>query len=207
VLSSLQPAAAATGSATISSNAGAAGEALHHIPSFLEYLWQALLPRLPFMPQYFPSPSGFVLTTDPGFAIFVQRGWAAFGWYDVLFPKWVYVVVLLAMVATVPLAAAAARREWGWLRRHWLEALALILMPLAVWAGFEAAYYTTSPRPLIAEFGRYEFPAIGPLALLVVGALHAFGRRRMLEVGVMLVVAMIVFSYASQLLTLTSFYA
>jgi Predicted membrane protein (DUF2142) len=207
VLSSLQPATAASGSATISSNAGAASVALHHIPSFLEYLWQSLLPRLPFMPHYFPSSTGFALTSDPGFVIFVERGWAAFGWYDVLFPKWVYVIVLLAMVFTVPLALWAARRESPWLRRHWLEALALILMALAVWAGFEAAYYTTSPRPLIAEFGRYEFPAIGPLALLVVGALHVFGRRRMLEAGAMLLVAMITFSYASQLLTLSTFYA
>ena len=50
-------------------------------------------------------------------------------------------------------------------------------MPVAVVAGFEAAYYTTGARPVIAEFGRYAFPAIGPLAVLVVGALHAFGRR------------------------------
>ena len=51
----------------------------------------------------------------------------------------------------------------------------MILMPVAVVAGFEAAYYTPGVRPLIAEFGRYAFPAIAPLALLVVGALHAFG--------------------------------
>jgi hypothetical protein len=206
VLGSLQPATAATGSAAIGSNASAASEALHHIPSFLSYLWQSVLPRLPFMAQYFPSPRGFVLTSDPGFVIFVERGWAAFGWYDVLFPMWVSIVVLITMVSTVPLAGWAARREWRWLRRNWLETLVLIAMPLAVVAGFEAAYYTTQPRPLIAEFGRYAFPAIGPLALLVVGALHAFGRRRMLDVGVALLVAMIAFSYASQLLTLTSFY-
>jgi 4-amino-4-deoxy-L-arabinose transferase-like glycosyltransferase len=207
ILSSLQPTAAASGSGAISSNASAASEAFHHIPSFLEYLWQAVLPRLPFMPRYFPPPMGFVLTTDPGFVIFVERGWAAFGWYDVFFPHWLYIVVFLTMVCTVPLAGWAARREWAWLRRHRLEALVLIAMPLAVVAGFEAAYYTTQPRALIAEFGRYAFPAIGPLALLVVGALHAFGRRRMLEAGVGLLVAVIAFSYASQLLTLTSFYA
>jgi hypothetical protein len=206
VLSSLQPAAAATGSGAISSNASAASEALHHIPSFLSYLWQAVLPRLPFMARYFPSPAGFVLTTDPGFVIFVERGWAAFGWYDVFFPRWVYILVFLTMVLTVPLAGWAARREWAWLRRHWLETLVLVSMPLAVVAGFEAAYYTTQPRAVIAEFGRYAFPAIGPLALLVVGALHAFGRRRMLGVAVALLVATIAFSYASQLLTLTSFY-
>jgi hypothetical protein len=207
VFSSLQPASAAGASAAISSNAGAAGEALHHIPSFLAYVWQSLLPRLPFMTRYFPRPPGFVLTHDPGFVIFVERGWAAFGWYDVLFPHWVYVVILLVMLAAVPIAAWAAKREWLWLRSHWLQTLVLIAVPVSVVLGFEAAFYTPSPRAAIAEFGRYAFPAIGPLAVLVVGALHAFGRQRMLSVGAGLLVAMIALSYASQLLTLTSFYA
>ena len=73
--------------------------------------------------------------------------------------------------------------------------------------GFVAAYYEPGAKALIPEFGRYVFPAIGPLAALVVGALHAFGRRRMELVGVGLLVAMIALSYASQLLTLTAFYA
>jgi hypothetical protein len=209
VLGSLQPSSAATGSAAISSNASAASDALHHIPNYLSYLWQALLPKLPFMTGHFPPPThaGFLLLKDPAFVIFVERGWAAFGWYDVFFPSWVYVVIFLAMVLTVPLGAWAAHREWSWVRRHWLEVLALISMPVAVIMGFEAAYYTPRPRAAIAEFGRYAFPAIGPLAVLVVGALHAFGRQRMLSVGVGLLVAMIALSYASQLLTLTSFYA
>jgi hypothetical protein len=209
VLSLLQPAASVTGSAVISSNTNAVSEALHHIPDFLSYLWQALLPRLPFMTQHFPLPAhpGFALSTDPGFVIFVERGWAAFGWYDVFFPHWVYVAIFLVMVLAVPLGMWAARREWGWVRRHRLEVLALIAMPVAVIVGFEAAYYQTTTRVVIPEFGRYVFPAIGPLAVLVVGALHAFGRRRMLTAGVGLLVAMLALSYASQLLTLTSFYA
>ncbi len=207
VLSGLQPSSAAGASAAISSNAGAAGEALHHLPSFMSYVWQSLLPRLPFMTRYFPRPPGFVLTHDPAFVIFVERGWAAFGWYDVLFPHWVYEVILLVMLAAIPLGACAARREWQWLRRYWLEMLVLVATPVAVVVGFEAAFYTPSPRAVIAEFGRYAFPAIGPLAVLVVAALHAFGRRRMLSVGTGLLVAMIALSYSSQLLTLTSFYA
>jgi 4-amino-4-deoxy-L-arabinose transferase-like glycosyltransferase len=207
VLSLLQPAASASGTGAIGSNASAVHEALHHIPKFLAYLWQALLPRLPFMPRYFPSPTGFVLFSDPGFVIFVERGWGAFGWYDVFFVKWVYVVIFLAMLATVALGVRAVRRERGWVRAHWLELLALVAMPVAVVVGFVAAYYQPAPRVVIAEFGRYAFPAIGPLAVLVVGALHAFGRRRMHLVGVGLLVAMIALSYASQLLTLTSFYA
>jgi hypothetical protein len=209
VLSGLQTSSSATGSGAITSNASAVSQALHHIPSYVAYLWQALLPRLPFMAHHFPPPihPGFVLFTDPGFVIFVERGWAAFGWYDVLFHHWVYVVIFLVIAATIPLAAWAARREWAWVRRHWLEVLALISMPVSVIMGFEAAYYTPYLRPTIAEFGRYAFPAIAPLLVLVVGALHAFGRRRMLTVGVGLLVAMVALSYASQLLTLTSFYA
>ncbi len=209
VLSGLQPAAAATGSAAISSNASAVHEALHHIPNYLSYLWQALLPRLPFMTAHFPPPrsTGFSLFAYPGFVIFVERGWAAFGWYDVLFPHKLYIVIFLAMALTVPLGIWAARREWPWLRRHLFEALLLAAIPVAVVMGFEAAYYTGTPRMLIAEFGRYAFPAIGPLAVLVVGALHAFGRQRMLAAGAVLLVAMMSLSYASQLLTLTHFYA
>jgi hypothetical protein len=188
-------------SSAIGSNASAASEALHNIPGYLSYLWQAMLPRLPFMAPHFPAG------VQPGFVIFIERGWAAFGWYDVLFPHWVYLAIFAAMAALVPLSVWALGREWKWVRAHWMETLAVLIMPAAVIAGFEAAYYTPGIRPQIAEFGRYAFPAIAPLALIAVGALHAFGRRRMLWVGVAVVVALMFLSYASQLLTLTAFYA
>jgi hypothetical protein len=209
VLSSLQPSTSAVGSGSVSSDAGAVNDALHNIPGYLEYVWQALLPRPPFMAHHFPPAvhPGFVLFHDPGFVIFVERGWGAFGWYDIFFPHWVYVVIFLAMVLSFPLGVWAARREWTWVRRHWIEVLALIAMPAAVVLGFEAAFYTAGSRTAIAEFGRYAFPGIAPLAVLVVGALHAFGRPRMLTAGVVLLVAMAALSYASQLLTLTAFYA
>jgi hypothetical protein len=199
-LTGLHPSGARAAPA-IGSNASAVSDALHHIPSFLSYLWQVFLPRLPFMTQHFPS------SVYPAFVIFVERGWAAFGWYDIFFRPWVYAVILVVMLLTIPIAAWAVRREWSWVRGHWMELLALIAMPAVVVVGFEAAYYTPHIRPALAEFGRYAFPAIAPLAVLVVGALHAFGRRNMLPVGVGLLVCMIALSYASQLLTLTSFYA
>jgi hypothetical protein len=79
-------------------------------------------------------------------------------------------------------------------------------MPAAVVAGFVSEFYTPGARDFIAEFGRYAFPAIGPLAILVVGSLYAFGRRAVPWLGTCLVLLMIGFSYASQLLTLTTFY-
>jgi len=111
------------------------------------------------------------------------------------------------MVAAVPLGALAATREWAWVRGHLLELAVLLAIPAAVVMGFEAAYFTTGARSVIAEVGRYAFPAIAPLAILVVGALHAFGRRHMLGVAAGLLVAAIALSYAGQLLTLTAFYA
>jgi hypothetical protein len=183
------------------SAAGAANEALTHPFGFLAYLWEIFLPRLPFMAPHFET-SGL-----PGFTIFVERGWGAFGWYDVLFPKWVFHVILFAMLLAVVLGVLAAVREWGLVRRNLLELGLLLLMPLAVIAGFEGAFYTTGARDFIPEFGRYTFPAIGPLAVLAVFSLHAFGRRRMVFAGSGLLVGMAALSYAAQLLTMTTFYA
>jgi hypothetical protein len=177
------------------------GPVLEHPLGYLAYLWEVFLPRLSFMAPHFET------SAPPAFTIFVERGWAAFGWYDVLFGRWVYLVIFGAMLAVPLLALAAARLEWRFVRRNLVEAALLMMMPVAVVAGFEAAFYTTGVRPAISEFGRYAFPAIAPLAVLVVASLHAFGRRRALLAGAGLLVAMLALSLASQLLTLTAFYA
>jgi hypothetical protein len=181
--------------------ASSVGEALAHPLDYLTYLWQSLLPRLPFMTQHFTS------TRFPAMVIFVERGWGAFGWYDVFFPHRLYYVILAAMIAVALLGLIALRREWVFVRANVVELALLVLMPLAVVAGFEAAFYTPGARPFIAEFGRYTFPAIAPLAVLVVASLHAFGRRWVLPAGVVLLAAMVALSYAGQLVTLTGFYA
>lgn len=180
---------------------GAVSEALAHPLGYLGYLWQLFLPRLSFMAPHFES------TAFPAFVIFDERGWGAFGWYDVFFPHWVYVVLLIAMLIVPLLGLVAARREWTFVRSHLTEAAILLLMPIAVVAGFEAAFFTTGSRAFVPEFGRYAFPAIAPLAVLVVASLHAFGRRWALFVGAGLLVSMLALSFAAQLVTLTGFYA
>jgi hypothetical protein len=176
-------------------------EALAHPSDYLAYVWQIYLPRLPFMARHYETPG------TPAFVIFVERGWGAFGWYEVLFPHWVYITILVAMLAVPVLAVVAARREWKFLRRNLVELVVLSLIPISVVAGFEAAFYTTSIHKDIPEYGRYVFPAIAPLAVLVVASLHAFGRRRVVFAGGVLLGGMLALSYASQLLTLTTFYA
>ena len=180
---------------------GAVSLVLAHPLGYLAYLWEVFLPRLSFMAPHFETAG------PPAFLIFVERGWGAFGWYDVLFPHWVYRVILVCMLAVPLLAVVAARREWRFVRGHLIDAGLLLLMPIAVVAGFEAAYYTPGIRPLVAEFGRYAFPAIAPLAVLMVASLHAFGRRWALLGGAGLLVAMLALSYVAQLVTLTGFYA
>ncbi len=195
------PAAGSSAPLEIGAPTGTVSEALAHPFGYLAYLWQVFLPRLPFMARHWET------TNYPGFVIFVERGWGAFGWYDVLFPRRVFDIVFAAMVAVPILGLVAIRRERSFVRSHVLELTILALMPLAVVAGVEAAFYTTGTRPAVAEFGRYIFPAIAPLAVLVVASLHAFGRRWIVFAGAGLLVAMIALSYASQLLTLTGFYA
>ncbi len=190
-----------SGSAAPAPATAVVGLAREHPLGFLAYLWELFLPRLPFMAPHFPGLG------NPAFTIFVKRGWAAFGWYDVLFAHRVYVVIAVAMALVPLLGLVAIGREWPFVRRNALDFGLLVATPLAVMAGFEAAFYTLGTRPFLPEFGRYEFPAIICLAALVVAALHAFGRRWVLPVGVGLAVAMIALSYAAQLLTLTTFYA
>jgi hypothetical protein len=185
----------------LGSTAGATGGAAEHPLGFLAYLWEVFLPRLSFMAPHFEN------TSIPAFTIFVERGWGAFGWYDVFFPRWLFIVILIAMLAVPVLGVVALVRERQFVHRRLLEAVILVLMPIAVVVGFEAAFYTPSPRPAIAEFGRYAFPAIAPLAVIAVASLQAFGRRGALLAGAGVLVAMIALSYAGQLTTLAGFYA
>jgi hypothetical protein len=182
---------------TAGATSGAAGDPL----GYLSYLWEVFLPRLSFMAPH------FVGVGQPAFTIFVERGWGAFGWYDVFFPHWLFVGILAAMLAVPVLGVIAGVRERIVLRRRYVELAIVLLFPIAVVAGFEAAFYTSGSRSSIAEFGRYAFPAIGPLAILAVASLHAFGRRGALLVGSGVLVALIGLSCAGQLVTLTGFYS
>jgi hypothetical protein len=184
----------------LGSNAAATSSAAEHPLGYLSYLWEVFLPRLSFMAPHFEN-AGY-----PAFSIFVERGWGAFGWYDVFFPRWVFLTIFAAMLAVPVLGVVTILRERIVVRRRAVELAVLLLFPIAVIAGFEAAFYTGGSRPAIAEFGRYAFPAIGPLAVLVVASLHAFGRRAALLVGSGLLAAMIGLSFAGQLVTLTGFY-
>jgi predicted membrane protein DUF2142 len=166
---------------------------------FLPYLWQIFFPRLPFMTDHF-------VQTWPFFNIYIERAWASFGWYTIQFPRYVYGLIVLAMAAAIVLGVWAIRREWPWVRTRIWELLVLALLPVAVIAGVESAFATQLPRSILAEMGRYLFPAISALAILAVGATVGVGRRRAVSLATGVVVAEFVLLYASQLLELRGFY-
>jgi hypothetical protein len=182
--------------------AGTGYLALHHPIGYLEYLWQVFLPRLWFMPDLWPQ-------RFPAFDIYGVRGWASFGWYAMTFAHWVYRVIVLAMLAAGALTAAALwRNRRGATRRLGWEIAVLVVAIAGVVAGVHAFYYTPVSRGgIIAEMGRYMFPAIVALAAATVGGAFAFRRRsRVAPYVTALAVSVVVLSYSSQLLAIGRFY-
>jgi 4-amino-4-deoxy-L-arabinose transferase-like glycosyltransferase len=173
-----------------------------HMPGrFAVYLWQLFLPPLGFMGRLFP-PGGW-----PFKQIYIVRGWGAFGWYTWIFPDWVYnaIILTIGLVALGALATLVRNRVAA--QRRLFELLVLALAPICVLLAVEAAFFTpTGGRFVVAEQGRYIFPAITALAAIAVSGTFAFGRRWHVPLATLLVVAMLGLSYASQLLTLGSFF-
>lgn len=180
--------------------AGTVEEVLGNLSAFVSYVWQFFLPRLPFMVD-------LQVQKWPAFDVYVIGGWAAFGWLTVRFPMWVYLaigavsgmVALLAFAALVRERIAARERSW--------ELAVLIVAIGGVLLGVAAAHFTPDVRAVPAEQGRYIFTAIVPLATIVAGATLALGRRAAPVLAAVLVTAVAVLAYASQLLTLTTFFA
>jgi hypothetical protein len=179
---------------------GALDRVLDAPSNYLSYTWQMFLPRLPFM-------NDLHVQKWPAFDVFIEGGWAAFGWLTVRFPMWVYVVIVVVSLAVAALCVAAVVRHRGAAWRLGWE-LAVLLVALAgVIAGVEAAYFTDQARSVPAEQGRYVFTALVPLAAIAVGGALAFRDRTAPIVAAVLASAVIGLGYASQLLTLTRFFA
>jgi hypothetical protein len=172
-----------------------------HMPGrFLVYLWELFLPRLSFMGPLFPPGWPFK-------AVYLVRGWASFGWYTWSFPNWVYGVILAGMVATGLLALSTGIRERVFAKARFFELAVIALFPVCVLVAVEAAFFAPfGGRTVVGEQGRYIFPAIAALAAIAVGGTFGLGRRWQVPLATTLVVAMIGLSYASQLLTLSSFF-
>jgi 4-amino-4-deoxy-L-arabinose transferase-like glycosyltransferase len=176
------------------------GAAASNLSGLLSYLWQIYLPKMPFMNDLF-------VQSWPAFEIWVVRGWDAFGWYAVSFPLWVNVGIVSCMLAAGALAGAALVRHPRTTWRLGPELVVLLTVIASVVGAVHVAYYSSTPRPVIPEFGRYAFPAITALATAAVGAAFAFPRRLLAPALTVLVVLVLGLSWASRLLTLVGFYS
>jgi Predicted membrane protein (DUF2142) len=194
------PTAVVAGGVGGASVGGTISRVLDDPSTFLSYTWQMFLPRLWFM-------NDLHVQSWPALDVFIEGGWAAFGWLVVRFPQWVYLVIAgVSILAAALCVVAVVRRRSAALRLGW--ELAVLLVAIAgVVGGVEAAYFTNSPRPVPAEQGRYIFTAAVPLAAIAMGAAMAFRDRVAPLVASGLAVGVIGLSCASQLLTLTGFFA
>jgi 4-amino-4-deoxy-L-arabinose transferase-like glycosyltransferase len=167
---------------------------------YVAYVWQLFFPPIFGMVNIYAQRLPFV-------SIYVVRGWGAFGWYAIVFPLWMTAVisVVLGVVTAMMVKAMwhfrALARRFGW------EALVLFAIPIGVFLGVEAVYASNIPRPgPVAEQGRYIFPAAVSLAAGTVVACFAFGRRYALQIGTVLLVALIGLSLYSRVLEIAGFY-
>jgi 4-amino-4-deoxy-L-arabinose transferase-like glycosyltransferase len=181
--------------------AGTVAESLRDPTLFASYLWQTFLPRLPFMTDLW-------IQRWPAFDIYVERGFAAFGWYAVYFPRWVYLVIALILGAVLAVAVATLWRRRALLARRWPEVALVALAIAGVLAAVEAAFVSPVQRPpdLMPEQGRYAFTVLGPFAAIVAWALGGLRPRWSAPVAGALAGSMVVLALASQLLVLRGFY-
>ncbi len=166
----------------------------------LVYLWEVFFPRLPGMSAHW-LPGQW-----PFYDIYVTRSFAAFGWYSIFFPDWVYRVILGVVLLAGIGAIALLVTRFDAVRARWREALFLMLTIAGVFGGVEFEYYSPWPRPVFPEQGRYAFPAMVPLACLALSGLLVLRRRRGTAIATVALVAMIVLSAAARMLYLTGTY-
>jgi Predicted membrane protein (DUF2142) len=140
----------------------ATGAAAFNLREFLSYVWQFYLPHLPFQTR-FDQILGPHL---PVYDVWLTSGWAAFGWLEVRFPDWVYVVL---MVLTVAVAGIALVGLWRARRRVDLAVAAFLAL---VTGTLVAGLHWTEYHMLISgrgpfNNGRYLLPVVGIAGLAV----------------------------------------
>jgi hypothetical protein len=142
----------------------------------------------------------------PLYSVYVERGYGRFGWLDAGLAFRVLQVVTVALIVGWGMAfVAAARRIRTW--RQWAPGAAILALGVASVMTFVAvAYATNSPRAVPGEQGRYIFPALVPLAVLMSGGLDVVpGRARAWAVG-LTAGALPLFGLYAWLAALTDYY-
>jgi 4-amino-4-deoxy-L-arabinose transferase-like glycosyltransferase len=201
-------------SATASAPAlgGGAAQAFS-VREFASYLWQFYLPRLPFQTvNHFIFP---VIGDYPAYQVWIGSGWATFGWVNVWFDSWVYLIFLavtvLALTGALVTAIRGLRRStqrWRGPRTPWLVGAFLALDVGVLLAGLHWTDYrmfVDGEAPFLQ--GRYLFPVAGIAAAVAAQALRAVPAR-LQGVGAGAVIAgLVVFQIACLGLVASRYYA
>jgi 4-amino-4-deoxy-L-arabinose transferase-like glycosyltransferase len=165
----------------------------------LSYLWQALLPRLPFMNDFF----GWYVPYDIYFQGFMGR----FGWAEYTFPLTFHRVALgLFALLTVLVGRELWQRRTA-LRIRWAEALTYLIMFGGLLLVIEvAAYRYNISFGQYFEQGRYLLPMLGLYGAFVALAARGAGRKWGPAVGAFLVVLAMGHTLFAMILTIDRFY-
>jgi Predicted membrane protein (DUF2142) len=168
--------------------------------SLFDYLWQFYLPKLPFQGNVPAIPK------LPVYDIWIKTGWAAFGWLEVRFPDWVYVVLALVTVALLAGGAAVLilRR-----RRADLPLVAFFaVVALCLLAGLHwIEYRTIDTEGRIFNQGRYLLPLLPLLGVAAAASLTLLPAARRAAAAGALIGATFVLQAFSLALIVGRFYA
>lgn len=180
---------------------GSAGDTGSTLAARTSYIWQALLPRLPFMTDLIP----WYTPWETFFKGFIGR----FGWFQYGFPEPWYRVALGVFMVIAGLAGWALAKGRRALRGRALEALTYGAMALGFVLALEMVAFGYNRNLKIAYFeqARYLFPLLPLYGALIALAVKGAGRRWGPAVGAFLVVLAMGHSLFSQLITISRFYA
>lgn len=165
------------------------------------YVWQALLPRLPFMRLQIPW--------YPPWEVYFKGFIGRFGWFQYGFPDVWYLVALGVFAPILGLAGLALARARRLLKARGAELATYALMAAGLTVALELVayrYHATVNLTAFFEQARYLFPLLPLYGALIAAAIKGAGRWGPAVGGFVVVLAM-GHSLFSQLLTIARFYA
>jgi 4-amino-4-deoxy-L-arabinose transferase-like glycosyltransferase len=166
----------------------------------LSYLWQALLPRLPFMNDFFP----WYVPYEIYFQGFIGR----FGWAEYSFPLTFHRIAIALFAVLTMLAGSELWRRREVLSARWPEALTYVAMfgGLVLLIEIAAYRYHIAFFGQYFEQGRYLLPMLALYGAFVALAARGAGRKWGPAVGAFLVVLAMGHSLFAMILTIDRFY-
>jgi hypothetical protein len=171
------------------------------LKAFVAQVWDFYLPPLGFLPDRIGPPYGFR-------QMFVETFFSSFASLEIVFPTWVLdlLQIFLVVVAVAAYLAAVARRDY--VKRSWDVAVVLAGAGICLIGFLHFASYRAlvgiPTDPLIV--GRYLFPGVALLGILVAFVAWALPRRAGAVFGGAVLAGGVALQFAGLGLTLTRFY-